>query len=124
MMAHILSFIAQFIRKPKSAVNLTALLLILGLCVALWVQTQRLGSLQAENAAQAQSIERLNKFNEQMSRQLKAEQQAVIEQQKLTSELKAKAEQAQDDVKTHLQQEPCANTALPRAVVDSLKRLQ
>ncbi|NBI43855.1 DUF2570 domain-containing protein, partial [[Haemophilus] felis] len=119
-MAHILNFIAAFIRKPQSAVKLTAVLLILGLCFGLWVQTQRIGSLNAENQAQAQSIEQLNRFNEQVNKQLKAEQQAVLEQQKLTSELRAKVEQAKNDVKTHLQQEPCANTALPRAVVDSL----
>ncbi|NBI12511.1 DUF2570 domain-containing protein [[Haemophilus] felis] len=123
-MAPILNFIAAFIRKPQSAVKLTAVLLILGLCFGLWVQTQRIGSLNAENQAQAQSIEQLNEFNAQINHQLQAERQAVIEQQKLTFELKAKAEQAYEQVKTDLQQEPCANTALPRAVVDSLKRLQ
>ncbi|NBI40175.1 DUF2570 domain-containing protein [[Haemophilus] felis] len=123
-MVHILNFIVAFIRKPQSSVKLTAVLLILGLCFGLWVQTQRIGSLNAENQAQAQSIEQLNRFNEQVNKQLKTEQQAVLEQQKLTSELRAKVEQAKNDVKTHLQQEPCANTALPRAVVDSLKRLQ
>lgn len=124
MMVRILSFLVGCIRNKESAAKIIALVLALCLCAALWVQTQRIGSLQAENAAQAQSIEQLNKFNEQMNKQLKAEQQAVIEQQRLTIELKEKAEQVQNEVKSHLLQEPCATVPLPRAVIHSLERLQ
>lgn len=124
MMVRILSFLVGCIRNKESAAKIIALVLVLGLCAALWVQTQRIASLQAENAAQAQSIEQLNKFNEQMNKQLKAEQQAVIEQQRLTIELREKAEQVQNEVKSHLLQEPCATTTLPRAVINSLERLQ
>lgn len=100
--------------------TLIAAATLLGLCVALWVQTQRIDSLKADNAAQAQSIEQLNRFNEQMNRQLKAEQQAVISQQKIANELKTKSEQVREQVRIIFKDSPCASTALPAGVVERL----
>ncbi|QIM63159.1 hypothetical protein A1D29_07625 [Pasteurellaceae bacterium Orientalotternb1] len=96
---------------------------ILGLGSWLWIQGQVLSSLKAENQTQAQTISQLEQNQERLNQQLIAEQQAVEKQQRIANELKAKSEQSREKVRIILQKEPCANTAMPSDVTDSIKRL-
>ncbi|WP_249961107.1 DUF2570 family protein [Histophilus somni] len=96
--------------------TLIALLGILGLGVAMWVQVQRIDSLKADNASQAQLIIRLTE-------QLKIEQQAVQIQQKIANQFKVKMEQSNEQLKNILQQETCAKVALPRDVISIINQL-
>lgn len=96
---------------------------ILGLGAWSWYQGQKVDSLQAENQVQAQTILQLEKNQERLSQQLQAEQQAVEKQRKVADELRTKSEQSREKVRIILQKEPCANTAMPRDVTDSIKRL-
>lgn len=95
---------------------------ILGLGGWLWWQSSQITSLQAENHAQAQTIEQMNQFNEQLNAQLKAEQQAVISQQKIANELKTKSEQARETVRIIFKDSPCAVAALPDGVIEQLRQ--
>lgn len=96
--------------------TLIALLGILGLGVAMWVQGQRIDSLKADNASQAQLIIRLTE-------QLKIEQQAVQIQQEIANKFKVKMEQSNEQLKNTLQQETCAKVALPRDVINIINQL-
>ena len=119
MMGHILNFIAPFIRS-KSAV---LFVVILGLCAWSWGQSQRIDSLKAENQTQAQTIEQQQEANNKLTMQLQQEQQAVEKQQKIANQLRKQVEQSNEQIKSILQKEPCGVIALPRPVVDELKRL-
>ncbi|WP_373766377.1 DUF2570 family protein [Glaesserella sp.] len=96
---------------------------ILGLCVWLWFQRQIISDLTAENLAQAQTIEQQQEANHKLTMQLQQERQAVEYQQNIANKLRKQVEQSNERIKTILQQEPCGVTALPRPVVDELKRL-
>ena len=104
-----------------SAVKITALLLILGLSVWSWRQSQMISSLQATNQTQAQTISQLEQNQEMLNQQLQAEQKAVEQQQKLTNELKAKAETKREKVRVIFKNNQCANTHLPSDVIEQLQ---
>ncbi|MDP0003670.1 DUF2570 family protein [Glaesserella parasuis] len=106
-----------------SWVNKILMALILGLCAWLWGQSQRIDSLTAENQTQAQTIEQQQKANNKLTMQLQQERQAVEYQQNVANKLRKQVEQSNEQIKAILQKEPCGVTALPRPVVDELKRL-
>lgn len=96
---------------------------ILGLGVWSWYQGQKVDSLKAENHAQAQTILQLEQNQQRLTQQLVMEREAVEQQQRLSSQFRAKAEQSREKVKVILQKEPCGVTAMPSDVIDSIKRL-
>lgn len=106
-----------------SWVNKILMALILGLCAWLWGQSQRIDSLKAENQTQAQTIEQQQEANHKLTMQLQQERQAVEYQQNVANKLRKQVEQSNEQIKAILQKEPCSVTALPRPVVDELKRL-
>lgn len=106
-----------------SWVNKILMALILGLCAWSWGQSQRISALTAENQTQAQTIEQQQEANHKLAMQLQQEQQAVEYQQRIANKLRKQVEQSNERIKTILQQDPCGVTALPRPVVDELKRL-
>lgn len=99
------------------------LILILGLCVWSWRQSSTITSLEATNQAQAQVITQLETNQKHLKTALAQEQQAVISQQKIASELKSQMENSREKVKVILQKEPCGVTTMPTDVIHSIKRL-
>lgn len=97
--------------------------LILGLGGWCWFQGQMIASLQAENQTQAQTITQLELEQLTLQTALEAERIAVTKQQQFATQLKAKMEQSRENVRIVLQKEPCAVTAMPRDVIDGIKRL-
>lgn len=95
----------------------------MSLCGWIWVQSQEISSLKAKNQAQAQTIEQQQEANNKLTMQLQQERQAVEYQQNIANKLRKQVEQSNERIKTILQQDPCGVTALPRPVVDELKRL-
>lgn len=96
-------------------------IVILGLGIWSWRQSQMISGLQATNQAQAQTISQLEQTQERLNQQLIDEQQAVIFQQKIANELKAKAETKREKVRVIFKDSPCANTDLPSGVVEQLQ---
>lgn len=96
-------------------------MVILGLSIWSWWQSSEIDSLQATNQAQAQTILQLEQNQERLNQQLIAEQQAVIFQQKIANELKAKAESKREKVRVIFKDSPCANTDLPSGVIEQLQ---
>ncbi|OOS01307.1 hypothetical protein B0186_04115 [Canicola haemoglobinophilus] len=97
------------------------LTVILGLGVWSWRQSQMISSLQATNQAQAQTIEQLNKTNEQLNNQLIAEQKAIEQQRELANQFKSQAESKREKVRVIFKDNQCANTDLPSGVIEQLQ---
>ncbi|HDL1289828.1 TPA: DUF2570 family protein, partial [Mannheimia haemolytica] len=76
----------------------TIAIVILGLCVWLWGQSQMIDSLRAENRAQAQTIEQQQKANQRLTDSLEQERQAVEKIQKIANELRNKVEMAKNEI--------------------------
>lgn len=106
----------------KTWLNITALCLILGLCVWLWGQHQTVLHLRAENLTQAQAIEEQRTVNQQLTVQLEQEREAVEIQQQIANELREQVETKRESIKTILVKEPCSRTAMPRAVIEQLRQ--
>lgn len=101
----------------------TIAIVILGLCVWLWGQSQMIDRLRAENHIQAQTIEQQQKANQRLADKLEQERQAVENSQKIANELRNKVEIVQNEIKSILAQDSCAKADLPNGVADSIKRL-
>ncbi|MDY2947081.1 MAG: DUF2570 domain-containing protein [Mannheimia varigena] len=104
-------------------INGSLAIVILGLCVWLWGQSQMIDNLRAENQTQAQTIEQQQKANQRLTDTLEQERQAVEKSQKIANELRNKVEIAQNEIKSILAKDSCAKADLPNGVADSLKRL-
>ncbi len=123
-------FLPQGLSLTKLPYILVACL-ILGLGAKVWVQSQKIIHLKAENLTQAQTIEQnelfieqLNNSIEQMNSQLEQEKQAVETQSKIANELRKQVEAKRESVKVVLQKEPCGVATLPSSVINELKRLR
>ena len=101
--------------------NVALTAVILGLCVWLWGQHQTVLHLRAENLTQAQTIVEQEQANANLTIQLEQEIEAVRNQQEIVIELRKQAEVKRESIKTSLVKEPCANTAMPRAVIEQLQ---
>lgn len=105
-----------------SRFNVALTAVILGLCVGLWGQHQTVLHLRAENLTQAQTIIEQEQANANLTIQLEQEIEAVRNQQEIVIELRKQAEVKRESIKTILVKEPCANTAMPRAVIEQLQQ--
>lgn len=96
--------------------------LILGLTACLWYQSWRNERLLTENNAQAELIAQQKKATARLLADYEREKQAVISQQKIASELRTQLENRRETVRTIIQKEPCAVTALPHSVIKQLQK--
>ena len=80
-----------------------------------------ISSLQATNQTQAQTIEQLNKTNEQLNNQLIAEQKAIEQQRELANQFKSQAEGKREKVRVIFKNNQCANAYLPDGVIEQLQ---
>lgn len=98
-------------------------IVILGLGMWLWNQSQMIDSLRDENQTQAQTIEQQQIANQRLADTLEQERQAVEKSHRIANELRNKVEIAQSEIKSILAKDSCAKTNLPNGIADSLKRL-
>lgn len=103
--------------------NKVYILIVLGAIYvfSLGWQQMRISTLEAENSTQAQTIIQLELEQETLHQALMEEKQAIEQQQKLTNELKAKAETKREKVRVIFKDSPCANTDLPSGVIEQLQ---
>ena len=106
----------------ETALKITALCLILGLCGWTWYQSQNISSLKAENQAQAQTIQQQENANKALTIALQQERAAVIEQQQRNDEIERMATENVESIKTIIKTQPCANTRLPQYALDRLRK--
>lgn len=97
-------------------------IVILGLCVWLWGQSQMIDNLRAENQTQAQTIEQQQKANQQLIIHLEQERQAVEQQSALVAQFRRQAIDKKEVVRYVLKDNQCANQHLPNAVIEQLRK--
>ena len=95
---------------------------ILGLCGWIWCQSDTISDIRAENQEQAQTIKQQEEANKALNVALQQEREAVIEQQQRNEELERMATENAESVKTIIKTQPCANTRLPKSVIDRLRK--
>ena len=95
---------------------------ILGLCGWIWYQSNTISGIRAENQAQAQTIKQQEEANKALNVALQQEREAVIEQQQRNEEIERMATEDAESVKTIIKTQPCANTRLPKSVIDRLRK--
>ena len=95
---------------------------ILGLCGWIWCQSDTISDIRAENQEQAQTIKQQEEANKALNVALQQEREAVIEQQQRNEEIERMATENAESVKTIIKTQPCANTRLPKSVIDRLRK--
>ena len=104
----------------ETALKLTALCLILGLCGWTWYQSQQISSLKAENQAQAQTIKSQEQVNQSLKDTIETERQAVEQQRVINDEIKQTTQDKVQIVRKIIKSQPCYNT---RIYDDAIERL-
>lgn len=104
----------------ETALKLTALCLILGLCGWTWFQSQKISSLKAENQAQAQTIKNQEQVNQSLKDTIEIERQAVEQQRVINDEIKQATQDKVQVVRKIIKSQPCYNT---RIYDDAIERL-
>ena len=104
----------------ETALKLTALCLILGLCGWTWYQSQKISSLKAENQAQAQTIKNQEQVNQSLKDTIEIERQAVEQQRVINDEIKQATQDKVQVVRKIIKSQPCYNT---RIYDDAIERL-
>ncbi|WP_101775164.1 DUF2570 family protein [Pasteurella oralis] len=117
-MVHILSFIAQFIRKPNTWLIVT----ILGLCVALWFQFQSISNLKARNTIQAQIISQQSESIKKLKHQEEINRQLTLEISRLESESRSKSYEVIKSISEQEKTSSSYNSNAPRSIVDFLRK--
>lgn len=95
-------------------------IVILGLGIWSGYQYQKINNLIAKNQLQAQTISRLEMIQRNLQLALVQEQQAVVSQQKKVNELRKQTESRREKVRVIFKDSPCANTPLPRGIIEQL----
>jgi hypothetical protein len=95
---------------------------ILGLCGWIWYQSDTISDIRTENQAQAQTIKQQEETNKILNTALQQERDAVIAQQQRNDEIERMATENAESIKTIIKTQPCANTRLPKSVIDRLRK--
>lgn len=106
----------------RNALIVGGMVIVLGGAGAFFHQNNMLKKLAQENVEQKLLIEEQATINQALTFQLEQEIEAVRHQQAITIELRKQAEVKRESIKTILVKEPCANTAMPRAVIEQLQQ--
>lgn len=98
------------------------IVVILGLCVALWVQYQILSSYKAENAAQTQIISRQSESIKSLKHQEEINRQLTLEISRLESESRSKSDEAINSISHDEKSADAYNASAPRSIVEFLRK--
>ncbi|HII3771068.1 TPA: DUF2570 family protein [Pasteurella multocida] len=98
------------------------IIVILGLCVALWFQFQSISNLKAKNTIQAQTISLQSESIKKLKQQEEINRQLTLEISRLESEARGKADET---IRTITQEEKSTsayNSNAPRSVIEFLRK--
>ena len=104
----------------ETALKLTALCLILGLCGWIWHQSKNIDELRAENQVQAQTIKSQEQVNQSLKDTIEIERQAVEQQRVIHDEIKQASQDKIQAVRKIIKTQPCYST---RINDDAIERL-
>lgn len=98
------------------------IVVILGLCVALWFQFQIISSKKAENAAQAQIISQQSESIKSLKQQEEINRQLTLEISRLESESRSKSDEAINSISHDEKSADAYNANAPRSIIDFLRK--
>lgn len=98
------------------------IVVIFGLCVALWVQFQITSNIKAENTAQAQIISQQSESIKTLEKQERINRLLTLEISQLESEIRGKSDDAINSISNN-EKTGCGYTSsAPRSVVEFLRK--
>ena len=111
----------MFIRF-ETALKLTALCLILGLCGWTWFQSQKISSLKAENQAQAQTIQQQSESIIQLKADIAENQRITLELSKAENASREEQNEVLNSIPKAEKQSSVFNTAAPNSLINFLRK--
>ena len=106
----------------ETALKLTALCLILGLCGWTWFQSQKISSLKAENQAQAQTIETQSATISKLKQDAVENQRVMLELSKQESEARSQSDEVIRTIPQQVKQSNAYNANAPSNVIEFLRK--
>lgn len=109
-------------KRVESAIKLTALFLILGLCFWLRVQHNTISNLRADNQAQAQTITQQSAVISQLKSTAEENQRLTLELSKAESEARSKSDEVIRTIPKQIKDSDAYNSNAPRNVIEFLRQ--
>ena len=106
----------------ETALKLTALCLILGLCSWTWYQSQKISSLKAENQAQAQTIQQQSESITQLKADIAENQRITLELSKAENASREEQNEVLNSISKAEKQSSVFNTAAPNSLINFLRK--
>ena len=106
----------------ETTVKLTALLLILGLCGWSWFQSQKISRLEAENQAQAQTIQQQSESITQLKADIAENQRITLELSKAENASREEQNEVLNSISKAEKQSGVFNTAAPNSLINFLRK--
>lgn len=106
----------------ETALKLTALCLILGLCGWTWYQSQKISSLKAENQAQAQTIQQQSESIIQLKADIAENQRITLELSKAENASREEQNEVLNSIPRAEKQSSVFNTAAPNSLINFLRK--
>ncbi|ARA70947.1 DUF2570 family protein [Pasteurella multocida] len=98
------------------------IVVILGLCVALWFQFQSISNLKAKNTIQAQTISLQSESIKKLKQQEEINRQLTLEISRLESESRSKSDDAINSISHDEKSADAYNASAPRSIVEFLRK--
>ncbi|QPB42210.1 DUF2570 family protein [Rodentibacter haemolyticus] len=109
-------------KRFESAIKLTALFFILGLCAWLWHQSNVITELKAVNQTQAQTITKQSAVISQLKSQAEENQRLTLELSKQESEARRKADEVINAISAQEKSSDAYYSNAPRSVIEFLRQ--
>ena len=106
----------------ETALKLTALCLILGLCGWTWFQSQKISSLKSENQAQAQTIQQQSESIIQLKADIAENQRITLELSKAENASREEQNEVLNSIPRAEKQGSVFNTAAPNSLINFLRK--
>ena len=106
----------------ETALKLTALCLILGLCGWTLYQSQKISSLKAENQAQAQTIQQQSESIIQLKADIAENQRITLELSKAENASREEQNEVLNSIPKAEKQSGVFNTAAPNSLINFLRK--
>lgn len=106
----------------ETALKLTALCLILGLCGWTWYQSQKISSLKAKSQAQAQTIQQQSESIIQLKADIAENQRITLELSKAETASREEQNEVLNSIPKAEKQSSVFNTAAPNSLINFLRK--
>lgn len=106
----------------RNAIEIGAVVVFLGMCLAVSSQRDTIADLQDEKKALLQNIEDQKQVNAVLNKTLEIERQAIQQQQVIYDEIQKNRALTEKHVRNILQAQPCAHVDIDRRALERLQQ--